>query len=96
MDAAIAMNLIKKIIGRVKEFCPRSGKISSLDDVLADPKHTEIIFVTTPDGLNYRLEAEIESVESEAAGNFQIGQTRLFANDRRNKRMEITTIDPHL
>ena len=96
MHAAIAMNLIKKIVGREQDFCPRKSTTPTLSAVLAVPKHTEIIFITTPNGLKHRLEAEIEAayVEEEGAkGKYQIGHTRLFANDRRNKRMEITTVD---
>ena len=95
MDAAIAMNLIQRIVGRGQDFCPRKSTTPTLNGVLADPKHTEIIFVTPPGsaGQNLRLEAEIESVHSVAAGKYQVGHTRLFQNDRRNKRVEITTVD---
>jgi hypothetical protein len=93
MDATIAMNVIRRIIDRESDFCPRKSTTATLSDVLADPKHTEIILLTTPDGLNRRLEAEIESVQWATMGKYQIGQTRLFENDRRNKRIEVTTID---
>jgi hypothetical protein len=90
------MDLINKIVCRESDFYPRKSTTPTLGDVLALPKHTEIIFVTTPDGRKYRLEAEIESAymaEKGARGKYQIGHTRLFANDGRNKRMEITTVD---
>lgn len=95
MDGAIAMNLIQRIVDRGQDFCPRKSKTPTLGDVLTDPKHTEIIFVTTSGsaGQTLRLEADIESVHSGAVGKYQIGHTRLFENDRRNKRVEITTVD---
>ena len=89
----MAMNIIQRIVGRGQDFCPRKSKTPTLNDVLDDPRHTEIIFLTTPDGQARRLEAEIESVQCGVMGKYQIGHTRLFEDDGRNKRAEITTVD---
>lgn len=94
MDAALTMNLIQKIVSREEDFSPRRSNTLSLGDVLANPRHTEIIFITLPNG-PHRLEAEIESVQfgGGAAGKYQIGHTRLFENNGRNKRVEMTIVD---
>ena len=94
MDASIAMNFIQRIVDRPADFCPKNPKTGTLSEVLLDPKYTEIIFVTPRAGREtLRLEAEIESVKSGPIGKYQIGHTRLFQNDWRNKRVEITTVD---
>jgi hypothetical protein len=101
MDAAIAMNLIQKITSRDQDFCPRKSKTNSLSDVTLDPKHTEIIFITLPKGQTLRLEADIENVFMEKVEEgvhkvyrkYQLGTIRLFQNDQRNKRVEVTTVD---
>jgi hypothetical protein len=94
MDAEIAMNVIKRIVGRRQDFAPKNSQTASLDDVMKNPRHTEIIFVSTAeDREQLRLEAEIESVQFGAMGKYQIGHTRLFGDDARNKRAELTTMD---
>ena len=94
MNAALTMNLIEKIVHRVTEFSPRRSRTSNLSDVISEPKNTEIMFITTPEG-PFRLEAEIESVQfgGGGVGKYQIGHTRLFENNGRNKRVEMTVVD---
>ena len=95
MNAVIAMNLIKMIVRREQDFCPRKSTTFTLSAVLAAPNHSAIILVTTPDGPK-RLEAEIETAyvsNPGAKGKYQIGHTRLFASDHRNRRMDITIVD---
>jgi hypothetical protein len=53
----------------------------------------EIIFVNIPDGENLRIEAEVDQATENGLGQYQIGTTRLFRDSRRNKRVEVTTID---
>jgi hypothetical protein len=52
-----------------------------------------IIFVNIPDGENLRIEAEVDYTLEHGLGQYQIGSTRLFRDDRRNKRVEVTTLD---
>ena len=93
MDPLIAKNVVQRIVGRSKDFTPRNSKTPSLGDVVHNPRHTEIIFIVAPGDRHIRLEAEIESVQYGALGKYQIGHTRLFTDDGRNKRVEITTSD---
>ncbi|KAG0649800.1 hypothetical protein D0Z07_3535 [Hyphodiscus hymeniophilus] len=94
MEAEIAINLIQKIVRRRQDFAPKNSRTASLDDVINNPRNTEIIFISTAeDREQLRLEAEVESVEFGALGKYQIGHTRLFADDARNKLAEITTMD---
>ena len=93
MDASIAKDVVQRIVDRHQDFSPRNSKIPFLKDVIHSPTHTEVIFLRTPDNQNLRLEAEIESVQYGALGKYQIGHTRLFMDDGRNKRAEVTTID---
>jgi hypothetical protein len=52
-----------------------------------------IIFVNIPDGENLRIEAEVDSTRQDGLGQYQIGSTRLFRDNNRNKRVEVTTLD---
>ena len=74
-----------------ERFCPLDSRVIGLKDV--EFKHTEIIFVQTPDGESLRVEAEVDKVLESVKGQYQIGTIRLFKNDRRNKCVDITTID---
>ena len=72
-------------------FCPAQAKIFSLKDI--KPKHMGIIFIDIPDGENLRIEAEVDYTREDGLGQYQIGSTRLFRDNKRNKRVEVTTID---
>jgi hypothetical protein len=93
MDATMIMKTIQTIVSRPADFCPMKSRISNLNDVQLAPKHTEIIFVRTNDGQELRLEGEIDSAFDGGPGKHQFGSTRLFRDDQRNKRVEVTTID---
>jgi hypothetical protein len=90
-DATLAPKMIQKIVGSPHCFCPAQARIINLEDV--QPKHTGIIFVNVPDGENLRIEAEVDYTSEDGLGQYQIGTTRLFRDDRRNKRVEVTTLD---
>jgi hypothetical protein len=85
------MKTRQKIVDWSERFRPLESRIIGLKD--AEFKHTEIIFVKTPDGANLRVEAEVDMVLESVKGQYQIGTIRLFKNDRRNKHVDITMID---
>ena len=90
-NATIAMKTREKIVDWPERFCPLESRIVGLKDV--EFKHAEIIFVRMPDGANLRIEAEVDKVLESVKGQFQIGTIRLFKDDRRNKRVDITMVD---
>ena len=74
-------------------FRPASGRILSLKAVIF--KHTEVFFVTTRRGDDFRVEADIdERYDEENSPEFQVGSYQVFRDDRRNKRIELSTVDP--
>ena len=84
-----------KIVGLPDRFRPASGRVLSLLEVPA--KHTEILFVTTRRGDEFRVEAEIDARYDEDTNwseEFQVGSYNVFRDDRRDKRVELSTIDP--
>jgi hypothetical protein len=93
MDVASAVKAIQTIVGRPQDFCPKKSVTSTLSDVQLNPRHTEIVFITTSrsGGQDLRLEAEIDWTQTTqyAQGpyqtHYQIGTTSLFHDDRRNK-----------
>lgn len=99
MDASIAMNLLQKIVSRDQDFCPKSSNLMSLYEVQLYPKYTEIIFVISPSGQSLRVETDIEVVYKHEADGItvirtcQLGTTRMFEDNHRNKRVEVTTVD---
>jgi hypothetical protein len=84
-----------KIVGLPDRFRPASGRVLSLREVPA--KHTEVLFVTTRRGDEFRIEAEIDARYDEGTDwseEFQVGSYNVFRDDRRDKRVELSTIDP--
>jgi hypothetical protein len=100
MDGFFATKIIQQILESPELFNPVQSQVYHLQDVV--PQHTEIIFIQPKNGRKLRLEAEIDcalggeqkSFESgNGTGQFQIGTTKLFYADTRNKRVDITTVD---
>lgn len=83
--------MLRKIVESPHRFCPVQARIAGLEDV--QPKHTGILFVKIPDGENLRIEAEVDNTLQNGLGQYQIGSTRVFRDNRRNKRVEVTTLD---
>jgi hypothetical protein len=84
-----------KIVSLPERFHPASGRILSLREVPA--KHTEVLFVTTRRGDKFRVEAEIDARYEEDTNwseEFQVGSYNVFRDGRREKRAELSTIDP--
>ncbi|KAH8775846.1 hypothetical protein BGZ57DRAFT_365462 [Hyaloscypha finlandica] len=91
----VAFKMAHKIVGLPDRFRPASGRVLSLLEVPA--KHTEILFVTTRRGDEFRVEAEIDARYDEDTNwseEFQVGSYNVFRDDRRDKRVELSTIDP--
>jgi hypothetical protein len=83
-------------------FMPFHSRIFDLKDV--EPRHIEIIFIQPENGQKLRLEAEIDYLSEvdtkqnmfeagTATGQYQIGATKLFNDDRGNGRVEITMVN---
>jgi hypothetical protein len=87
----LAAKMRQKIVESPQYFCPVQARIPSLEDI--KPKHMGIIFVNIPDGENLRIEADVDYTLDSGLGQYQIGTTQLFRDDRRNKRVEVTTLD---
>ena len=79
-----------KIVNSPHQFCPVESRTPSLQDI--QPKHTEVIFVTIG-GQKLRIEADLDLVFESKRGQYQIGTTRAFYDNQRNRRLEVTTID---
>lgn len=90
-DPTLAAKMLRKIIESPSTFCPVQSRIPSLQDV--NPRHMEIIFVNIQDGDNLRIEAELDCAFESDSDQYQVGTTKLFRDDRRNKRVEVTTLD---
>lgn len=91
----VAFKMAHKIVGLPDRFRPASGRVLSLREVPA--KHTEVLFVTTRRGDEFRIEAEIDARYDEGTDwseEFQVGSYNVFRDDRRDKRVELSTIDP--
>lgn len=73
-------------------YRPVGGNVACLEDVKW--RDTEIVFVSRP-GLQttYRLEADIDHDYDDETDHYNIGTTRFFYDNRRNKMMDITVID---
>ena len=88
-DGAFATKLIQSIVKSPEIFRPVKPRYRQLRDV--EPKHTDIMFVEI-DGCEVRIEADVDECASEnGRGQFQIGHTKIFHHNQRNKRVEITT-----
>jgi hypothetical protein len=87
----LAAKMRQRIVESPHYFCPVQARIPSLEDI--KPKHMGIIFVNIPDGENLRIEADVDYTLEGGLGQYQIGTTQLFRDDRRNKRVEVTTLD---
>jgi hypothetical protein len=100
MNGSFATKIIQQIVESPELFNPVQSRVYHLRDVV--PQHTEIIFIQPENGRKLRLEADIDcALEGEqnlfesgtGTGQFQIGTTKLFYADTRNKRADITTVD---
>jgi len=95
IPSAVALRMALKIVNMPDRFRPASGRILSLIAVPA--KHSEIFFVKTRRGDDFRVEADIDArYDEEVPGleEFQVGSYNVFRNDRRDKRIELSTVDP--
>ncbi|KAL3420754.1 hypothetical protein PVAG01_07199 [Phlyctema vagabunda] len=102
-DAQVAMTAIKNILKKEKIF-----SFMDLGEGVLDykRKHTEVIFIKTPDGQRRRVEAEVDIVDDwtginarhtphgkETMAGYQIGGVKLFHDSNRNKLVEVTCLD---
>lgn len=72
---------------------PVEGRNQDLAD--ARFKHTGVMFVSLPTGEAVRVEVDIDTIYVDTSGTreYQYGGYRVFKDDDRNKRLDITTID---
>jgi hypothetical protein len=93
IPAAVAMKLRKKIVDWPERFRPAQGRTQSLEDV--NFKDTEILSLTTQHGHNLRVEADIDvTYYDDNSVGYQVGSQSVFRNDQRNKRVDLSIIDP--
>ncbi|KAE9377173.1 hypothetical protein N431DRAFT_555423 [Stipitochalara longipes BDJ] len=95
IPSVVAYSMARKIVNMPDRFRPASGRVLSLLAVPA--KHTEIFFVKTRRGDDFRVEAEIDARYDEEISSleeFQVGSYNVFRNDRRDKRIDLSTVDP--
>jgi len=87
------MALKGKIVGWPERFLPVSSRARSLEEVTF--KDTVIIFVVPRNGEPLRIEAEVDRrfEEGKEEGEYQIGTTRLFKDNQRNRLAKVTTVD---
>lgn len=90
-DAAIAMELRKTIVAQPQRFLPVGAKTMSLDNIKF--KDTEVLFVSTRLGQNFRIEAEIDHLYENQVGEYQAGSTQMFTDKVRDDKVKITTVD---
>jgi len=88
MEPVIATAMIEKILNMPEHFCPTQSSIPDLKAIR--PSHSQVIFITPNDAEDLRLESMIDYAD---AGEYQMGTTKLFYNNRRNKRAEVTMLD---
>lgn len=74
-----------------ENFTPAQSQMTRTQDIEA--KHTGVIFVTSPSGQDFRIEADLDLVSTCETGEYQIGTTKLFYDNQRNKRVEVTIVD---
>jgi len=95
IPGAVAISMARKIMHMPDRFRPASGRILTLQAVPA--KHTEIFFVKTRRGDDFRVEADIDArydEEEPSFEEFQVGSYNVFRNDSRDKRIELSMVDP--
>lgn len=96
MPAHVVLRMGKRITSDpdlLNTFRPAEGRSVSLKEV--DFKHTEIFHVTTRRGDNFRIEANIDTrYDDDWAPEYQLGTYNVYREDYRNKRIELSTIDP--
>ncbi len=93
IPAIVAMKLRKKIVEWPERFRPAHGRTFSLEDV--NFKDTEIIYVTTLKGDEYRVEADIDvTYDEDGSVRHQTGSYDVFRDDQSNKRVVLSVVDP--
>ncbi|APA14861.1 predicted protein [Sclerotinia sclerotiorum 1980 UF-70] len=83
--------IVKYMMDRVK-LNPDNFKVwSGTDYVLADvkPKHVAIFIVQNPSGERFHIEGDVDKTD----GGYQCGEVKVIEEERRNKCVEIVTID---
>lgn len=65
----------------------------SLEEVIE--KHTEIFYVETRRGEHLRVEADIDiCYDDDYTPEFQLGSYNVFREDHKNKRVDLSAVDP--
>ena len=87
--------MMKKILDWPERFGPVSGDQRPLEQI--NFKDSLCLFFRTTQGVPIRVEADVDRVEVDEennyAGIYQLGATRHYWDNRRNKHLEIVTID---
>jgi hypothetical protein len=74
-------------------FRPVEGRSLSLKQVSF--KHTEIFHVTSRRGDDFRVEADIDMrYDDDCMPEYQLGTYSVYCKDYKNKRIELSTVDP--
>lgn len=91
-DASVATRLISKIMKwpRAAENSDCAWDCLSLERGTGKLSHTAVIFVTTGGENAFRLEAGFDKLGER---EYQLGDSKLFHDNQRNKRMEVAMID---
>ncbi|RDL42028.1 uncharacterized protein BP5553_02007 [Venustampulla echinocandica] len=87
-DPIAALTLKAQILSMPSQFCPTEGPTFLLEGV--GFQDIVCLFFNTSQGIPIRVEADIDR---NMDGDYQIGATKAFRNNRRNKHIEIITID---
>jgi hypothetical protein len=93
MPAMVVLRMGMKITDLLDVFRPAEGRSLSLKHV--DFKHTEIFYVSTRRGDNFRVEANIDTrYDDDYSPEYQLGTYNVYREDYKNKRIDLATVDP--